>query len=131
MPNEYSCAAYSQGKLIVRPSFTKFISESPIFLERIHGDICGPIHPACGSFRYFMILINASTRWSHFCLISTRNIAFARLFAQIIRLRAQFLDYSIKTIRLDNAGEFTSQTFIDYYMSVGINIEYPIAHTYT
>ena len=80
------------------------------------GDICGPIHPPCGPFRYFMILIDAFTRWSHVCFLSTRNVAFARLLAQIIRLRAQIPNYPIKTIRLDNADEFTSQTFIDYCM---------------
>ena len=85
-PNEYSCSACSQGKLIVRPSFTNVISESPIFLERIHGDICGLIHPPCGPFHCFMILIDVSTRWSHVCLLSTRNVAFTRLLAQIIRL---------------------------------------------
>ena len=63
-----------------------------------------------------MILIDASTRWSHVCLLSTRNIAFVRLLAQIIRLLAQFPDYSIKITRLDNANKFTSQTFIDYCM---------------
>ena len=61
-----------------------------------------------------MILIDASTRWSHVCLLSTRTVAFARLLEQLIRLRAQFPDYPIKKIHLDNAGEFTSQTFIDY-----------------
>ena len=78
-----------------------------------------------------MILIDVSIRWSHVCFLSTRNIAFARLFAQIIRLRAQFPNYPIKTIRLDNASEFTSQTFIDYCMSLGINIEHHVAHTHT
>ena len=131
MPNEYSCATYSQGKLIVKPSFTKVISESLVFLERIHGDICGLIHPPCEPFRYFMILINASTRWSHVCLLSTGNVAFARLLVQIIILQAQFLDYPIKTIRLDNAGEFTSQKFIDYYMLVRINMKHYVAHTHT
>ena len=82
--------------MIVRPSFTKVIFESPIFLERIHGDICEPIHPPCGPFCYFMILIDVSTRWSHVCLLSTRNVAFARLFAQIIKLQAQFSDHPIK-----------------------------------
>ena len=48
------------------------------------------------------------------CLLSTRNLAFVRLLAQIIKLRAQFLDYAIKTIHLHNAGEFTSQGFNDY-----------------
>ena len=57
----YTCAACSKGKLIIRPSFTKVKFESLAFLERIQGDICGPIHPPSGPFRYFMVLINAST----------------------------------------------------------------------
>ena len=81
--------------------------------------------------RYFMVLIDASTRWSHVCLLSTRNIAFARLLAQIIRLRAQFSDYPIQSIRMDNAGEFTFQAFYDYCMSIGINVEHSVSHTHT
>ena len=82
-------------------------------------------------FWYFMVLIDASTRWSHVCLLATRNITFSRLLAQIIKLRAQFPDYPINSIRLDNASEFTSQTFTDYCISVGINIEHLVAHTHT
>ena len=100
-------------------------------MQRIQGDICGPIHPPCGPFRYFMVLVDASTRWSHVSLLSTRNVAFARLLAQIIKLRAQFLDYPIKTIRLNNAAEFISRAFDDYCMSVGIDIEHPVPHTHT
>ena len=114
LSHEYPCVACSQGKFIVMPSHTKVNFESPIFLERVHGDICGPIHPPCGPFLYFMVLINTSMRWSHVCLLATRNIAFSRLLAQIIKLQAQFPYYPIKSIRLDNAGEFTSQTFTDY-----------------
>ncbi|KAL0389428.1 UNVERIFIED_CONTAM: Copia protein [Sesamum calycinum] len=36
----------------------------------VKGDICGPITPSCGPFKYFMVLIDASTRWSH----ATRRI---------------------------------------------------------
>ena len=78
-----------------------------------------------------MILIDAFTRWSHVCLILTRNVAFDKLLAQMIRLQVQFPNYLIKVIRLDNTDEFTSQTFIDYCMSVRINIEHPVAHTHT
>ena len=78
-----------------------------------------------------MVLIDASTRWSHICLLSTCNLAFARLIAQLIRLRAQFLDNPIKTIRLDNADEFTSQAFNDYCIAIGITIEHPVAHVHT
>ena len=59
---EFTCNACSQGKLITRPSPAKVGNESPMFLERIHGDICGPIHPPCGPFKYFMVLIDASSR---------------------------------------------------------------------
>ena len=131
LSNEFSCAACSQGKLIIRPSPTKIRTEPLEFLQRIQGDICGPIHPPCGPFRYFMILIDASTRWSHVCLLSTRNQAFARLLAQIIRLRTHFPEYLIKSIRLDNAGEFTSQAFNDYCMSIGITVEHPVAYVHT
>ena len=78
-----------------------------------------------------MVLIDASMRWSHVCLFSTRNVSFARLLTQMIKLRAQFHDYPIKTIILDNAGDFTSQTFTDYCMSVGINVEHLVTHTHT
>ena len=85
-PNEYPCVACSQGKLLIRPSFSKVTFESPVFLERIHEDICGPIHPPYGPFRYFMVLIDASIGWSHVCLLSTRYVAFARFLTQMIKL---------------------------------------------
>ncbi|KAM2894678.1 hypothetical protein FF1_009887 [Malus domestica] len=75
-----------------------------------------------------MVLVDASTRWPHVCLLSTRNAVFSKLLAQVIKLRAHHPDYPIKSIRLDNAEEFTSKTFDDYCMSVGLklNILYPM-----
>jgi GAG-pre-integrase domain/Integrase core domain len=131
LSKDLSCTACSFGKLIIRPSKNKIKNKSPLFLERIQEDICGHISPPCGPFRYFIVLIDVSTRWSHVCLLATRNITFARLLAQIIQLRANFPDYQIKSIRFDNAGEFTSQSFNDYCMSIGIKIEHPVAHVHT
>ena len=78
LPNEYPYAACSQGKLIIRQFFSEVTFEPLVFLERIHRDICGPIHPPCGPFHFFMVLIYVSTRWSHVCLLLIRNVAFAR-----------------------------------------------------
>jgi len=64
-------------------------------------------------------------------LLSTCNVAFARFFAQIIRLRVHFPDYTIKKVRLDNAGEFMSQAFNDYCMSIGIAVEHLVAYVHT
>ena len=129
--HDFSCTACSQGKLIIRPSFTKITSKSLTFLEHIQGKICEPIHPPNGPFRYFIVLIDASTRWSHVRLFSTQNVVFAKLLSQIIRLRAQFPDHHIKTICLDNAGEFSSQIFLDYFMSIGMDVQYSITHVHT
>ncbi|GJW77705.1 retrovirus-related pol polyprotein from transposon TNT 1-94 [Tanacetum coccineum] len=97
------CSSCSLGKLIARPSPLKVEKESLVFLKRIQGDICGPIHPPCVPFRYSMVLIYASSRWSHVSLLSTRNAAFAKFLAQIIKLRAHFPDYTVKRVRIDNA----------------------------
>ena len=78
-----------------------------------------------------MELVDASYRWSHVCLLSTRNVTFARLLAQIIKLRAQFPDYPIKGIRMDNASEFTSKIFDTYCASLGIEVEHPVAYVHT
>jgi len=81
-------ASCSQGQLVIKPSPAKVGTESPRFLKRIQGGIYGPIHLPCGPFRYFMVLIDASTIWLYVGLLSTHNLTFARLLAQIIRLQA-------------------------------------------
>ena len=129
--NEFSCPTCTQGKLIIKLSPAKIGTKSLGFLEHIHGDIWGPIQPPSRPFRYFMVLIVASTRWSHVCLLSTRNLAFVRLLTQLIRLRAPFLDNPIKTTRLDNSGEFTSQAFNDYCTAIRIIVEHLVAHVHT
>ena len=50
------------------------------------------------------------------------NIAFARLIAQIIKLRAQFPYY-------DNTCDFKSKAFDDYYTSIKIGVKHLVAHT--
>ena len=59
---EFSYVACSQGKLVIRHSPSKIVMESLTFLERIQWDIRGPINQSCGPFRYFRVLIDASTR---------------------------------------------------------------------
>jgi len=65
LPGDYSCTACSQGKLIIKSSPSKITNEISNFLEQIQGNICEPIHPPSGLFSYFMVLVDAFTRWSH------------------------------------------------------------------
>jgi hypothetical protein len=105
------------GKLILQNSPLKIHAKPLRFLERIQGDICGPIQPLSAPFRYFIVLIDASTRWSHVCLLSTCNHAFAKFMMQVIRLKVNYAKYRIKSIRMNNAAEFSSRAFNDYCMT--------------
>nr|ABA98087.1 retrotransposon protein, putative, Ty1-copia subclass [Oryza sativa Japonica Group] len=129
--SDFVCTACATGKLILRPSYLKIRAEPLKFLERIQGDICGPIVPRFGPFRYFMVLIDASTRWSHVCLLSTRNHVFAKLMSQIIRLKANYPEHRIQSIRMDNAAEFTSHAFDDYCMALGIQVQHSVSYVHT
>jgi hypothetical protein len=129
--SDVMCTSCATGKLILRPSYLKIKTEPLKFLERIQGDICGPIQPSSGPFRYFMVLIDASSRWSHVSLLSTRNHAFAKLIAQVIKLKAHHSEHRIKTIRMDNAAEFSSKAFNDYCMALGIEVQHSVPYVHT
>lgn len=102
----------------------------PKFLQRIQADVCGPIDPPSGPFRYFLVIIDAPTKWSQVSLLSTRNLVFPRILSHILKLKLQFPENPIKTIRVDNAGEFTSKTFDTFCETAGIDIEYPVLHVH-
>jgi hypothetical protein len=116
------CIACATEKLILRPSHLKIKAEPLKFLERIQGDICGPITPTSGPFRYFIVFIDTSTRWSHVCLLSTRNHAFAKIMSQIIKLKSIFSKHFIQSIQMDNDAEFTYHASNDYCMALGIQV---------
>lgn len=78
-----------------------------------------------------VLIIDASTRWTHLSLLSIQNKIFAKFVAKIIKLNAQFYDYPIKSIRMDNASEFISKTFDDYCMVLGITVEYLVRRVHT
>jgi hypothetical protein len=129
--NDFVCTLCVKGKLILWLSPLKICAEPLKFLERIQGEICGPIQPLCGPLRYFMVLVDASTRWSHMCLLSTLNHSFTKFMTQVIRLKANYPEYSIKSIRMDNAAEFLSRAFNDYCMGQRIKIQHSVPYVHT
>ncbi|GJW15632.1 disease resistance CC-NBS-LRR class family protein [Tanacetum coccineum] len=56
---------------------------------------------------------------------------FKAIFVDRYIHHVDHLDILCKRVRLDNDGEFISQAFNDYCMSVGIVVEHPVAHVYT
>jgi hypothetical protein len=129
--NDFMCTSCAMGKQILRPSPLKIHAEPLRFLEHIQGDIRGPIQPLCDPFRYFIALIDTFIRWSHVCLLSTCNHAFAKFMMQVIRLKTNYPEYKIKSIRMDNAAEFSSRAFNDYCMPQGIEVHHFVPYVHT
>jgi hypothetical protein len=129
--NDFVCTSCAMEKLILWPSPLKIHAEPLRFLECIQGDIYGPIQPLCGPSIYFMVLIDASIRWSHMYLLSTRNHAFTEFITQVIRLEANYPEYRIKSIRMDNIAEFSSQTFNNYCIAQGIKVQHSVLYVHT
>ena len=127
---ETCCEACAVGKLFNKGKkrMDPYINQE--FLTTIYGDICGPISPSSGPFYYYICFRDGSGKFSHVDLLTSRNMFLPKLLGVIIRLRNQFPDNVIKSIRLDNAGEFTSKTFTQFCDASGIDFEpsVPYAH---
>jgi transposase InsO family protein len=78
-----------------------------------------------------MVLIDTPTRWSHVCLLSIWSHSFAKIMVQVIKLKASFLENRIQTIQLDNATEFSSWAFNDYYKAQGIQLQHYVPYVHT
>lgn len=74
---------------------------------------------------------DASTRWSNVFLLSTHNHAFAKIMAQLIKLKTRYPEHRIQSIRMDNPVEFSSHAFNDYYMALGIQFQHSVSYVHT
>ena len=64
-------------------------------------------------------------------LLSSRNIAFVKVLAMLIKFRIHHPDFLMKTLRMDNAKEFRSQHFEDYYLAITIDLIYSVPYEHS
>jgi len=123
-----NCIGCIQGRFV--PQGFKPILHRPIpaFLERINLDLCGPIDPPAGNNKYFMVIVDSSYRLLMVELLPTRNLAIPKLANFINKMKTQHPDNPIKSIRLDNAAEFTSSLFEEFCSSLGIQLEFTVPY---
>ena len=51
--------------------------------------------------------------------------------AQLIKLKANYPEHQIQSIRMDNAAEFSSRAFNDYCMALGIQVQHSVPYVHT
>ena len=123
-----TCLPCIKGKFKIAPSYSKTRFKRPEFMEMLFMDICGPINPPCGPFRYFQVVVEATGRYEITKLLSSKNQAFPRLLTQLIQLKNQYPDNKIKEIRTDNASEYSSTLFDKYCETQGIVVQHSVEY---
>ena len=51
--------------------------------------------------------------------------------SQLIKLKAHYPEHWIQSIRMDNAAKFSSHTFNDYCMALGIQVQHCVPYVHT
>jgi len=96
--------------------------------DLVHMDICGPIEPVTSSGkRYILTATDDYSRYVHTWALRTKGEAFSVLktfFATFENRHG-----SVKSIRTDNGGEFTSKKLIELCSNLGIDRQLTIRYS--
>nr|GEY11545.1 zinc finger, CCHC-type [Tanacetum cinerariifolium] len=100
------------------PKKAKAISTSP--LDLVYGDLCGPITPPTPSGkRYVFLLVDDYSRYMWVYFLNTKDQAFDT-FKEFNKSIENELRTTLKILRTDRGGEFTSNEFTQYCKENGI-----------
>jgi transposase InsO family protein len=120
VPLHHVCEACIEGKH-QRTSFPKDeTTRASKFLELVHSDVCGPMKTTShGGTRYFVTFIDDFSRKTHVYLLRAKGEVFDK-FKEYKALVENQIDMKIKTLKLDNKGEFVSKKFDNFLHECGI-----------
>nr|GEW99452.1 zinc finger, CCHC-type [Tanacetum cinerariifolium] len=100
------------------PKKAKTRSTSP--LDLVYGDLCGPITPPTPfGKKYIFLLVDEYSRYMWVYLLNTKDQAFGT-FKEYKKSIEKELRTTLKMLRTDRGGEFTSNEFMQYCKENGI-----------
>ena len=117
-----SCTICARANIKRSPFPAKSSHRATNILERVHCDICGPLPPCFGSFRYFILFICCHSRYISLYLMKTRDEAPDH-FIHFKTAAENFTQQHIKILRVDNAPELVRGKLQHYCLSHGITYE--------
>ena len=102
----------AKGKNI-KKTFPNSESKAKGILEVIHSDVCGPMSSSSLSgYVYYVSFIDDFSRKTWIYLLKRKDELFSK-FKEFKALVENHIENKIKTFRLDNGKEFTSNEFKD------------------
>ena len=108
-----------------RVSFRRSSTRKSNVLDLVYSDVCGPIEvESLGGNRYFVTFIDDASRKVWVYVLKTKDQVF-QLFKKFHAMVEREKGKSLKCLRTDNGGEYTSNKFENYCS------EYDIRHEKT
>jgi hypothetical protein len=120
VPLHHVCEACIEGKQ-QRTSFPKDeATRASKLLELMHSNVCEPMKTTSrGGARYFVTFIDDFLRKTHVYFLKAKGEVFDKFKAYKALVENQ-IGMKIKTLRLDNGGEFMSKKFDNFLDECGI-----------
>lgn len=120
------CVKSKQSRL---PFVTEAPKRASAALQVVHSDICGPFEvPSLGGSKYFITFVDEFTRmlWLYTLKLKSEALDVFKRFKVLIEKES---DKSIKILRTDGGGEYTSKDFEAFCTSQGIVHEVTAPYT--
>ena len=122
------CAICARANIKRSPFPQKASHRATRLLERIHCDICGPLPPCYGSYRYFILFICCYSRYISVYFMKSRDEAYQH-FSSFRSLAENFSREHISILRVDNAPELVRGKLEQCCNSLGITYERTVPDT--
>ena len=131
-PNEQfdqNCDGCAIGKQHKHPFSERNESEANDLLELIHSDVCGPMNiDSMGSSRYFVTFIDDYSRYTTVYMIKHKSQVTEK-FKEFVLFAEKLTGKSVKQLKTDNGGEYTSNEFDQFCKQRGIEHEFTVPYT--
>ncbi|GAU42828.1 hypothetical protein TSUD_185870 [Trifolium subterraneum] len=131
----YKCSISSDSLMCMSATMSEDVealwhkSRASVALRVIHSDICGPFEtPSLGGSKYFITFVDEYTRmlWLYTVKLKSEALNVFKRFKILIEKES---DKSIKILRTDGGGEYTSKEFENIRISQGIVHEVTTPYT--
>ncbi|WVZ24270.1 hypothetical protein V8G54_002814 [Vigna mungo] len=124
-----ACKSCLAGKQPRKAFQSKIEMRSKGCLEIVHSDICGPLDvPSLGGNKYFIVFIDEFSRMSWVYVIRMKGETL-EVFKKYIANVERESNKTLKVLRTDDGGEFTSHAFEEFCQKKGINHEITAPYT--
>ncbi|CAJ2635289.1 unnamed protein product [Trifolium pratense] len=123
------CKVCMMGKQTRNSFKSEVASRARQQLEVIYSDVCGPFEvPSLGGNKYFISFIDEFSRMMWIYLIKAKNESFD-VFKRFKKKVEKESEKSIKILRTDGGGEYTSNEFKQFLADQGIEHEVTAPYT--